>query len=305
MLAGHRDSDSSNQQNNDETNLRALPILLRNSSILSFLLQTVCARRRFPTASRFSKMATVDLLLSSSPPGFAGCQTVIMSSSPAFPSPSALVRKRPQLKSGSRPASTPAFATLSFTPTVHLLNERQSTTKAAAASDELLADKAVKTKTSRKPRAVEKVIDGDEPIVKKPRKPRVKKAKVESEDTARDTAAPVEKAPRKPRAKKDATESQAKIPKGRATKASAGPRVEKAGKSKKTAVVSSHFASAAMESTDPFDISNVSENDLLLQEAVKRRRSWTPPKTAAHTSIISITRAEKDGVGPSLPSAVW
>jgi hypothetical protein len=222
-----------------------------------------------------------------------------MSSSPVFPSPSALVRKRLQSKLGSRAAAIPTPATLSFTTTAPLLNERQAT-KAAAATEDPFAEKVVKTKASRKPRTIEKGPESQAEVpVKKPRKPRAKKVEVESGDTV----APAEKPPRKPRAKKGASESQAKIPKGRVTKASAGPWAEKAGKSKKTAVVSRPFASTAIESTDPFDISIVSENDLLLQEAVKRRRNWTPPKISVDTSIISITPAKKDGVAPSLPSA--
>lgn len=240
-------------------------------------------------------MATADLLLSS----FDGCQTVTISSSPVFPSPCALIRKRSQLKSGSRTHPTSAFATLSCTTATHLQNERQSTV-AATATEDPFGDKPAKPKPSRKPRAVEKVIDGNEAIVKKPRKPRAKKAEVQVDTDA--AAVPAEKPPRKPRAKKDVTESQSKRPKGRVTKASAGPRVKKAGKAKKTAVAGSYFASAAMDSIDPFDISNISENDLLLQEAVKRRRGWTPPKTTADPSNIAITPAEKEGVAPSLLS---
>jgi hypothetical protein len=246
-------------------------------------------------------MATADLLLSSSSRRFSGCQVAAMSSSPVFPSPSALVRKRPQLKSGSRAVPVPAFATLSFTTSAHFLNERQST-KAVTAIEEPFHDKAAKMKSSRKPR-IEKVRDAqDEVAIKKPRKPRAKKVEVDAEAEA--SAPPADKPPRKPRAKKDATESQAKIPKGRVTKASAGPRAEKASKKKKTAVVSSHFASAVMVSTDPFDISSISENDLLLQEAVKRRRSWTPPKATADPSNIATMAVENnDGMAPLLSNA--
>jgi Slx4 endonuclease len=176
------------------------------------------------------------------------------------------------------------------------LSERQSTADPIT-TREPIGDNPVKTKTSRKPRAIKKVIGGDEPIVKKPRKPRAKKV-VDAEPNA----ALAEKPPRKPRAKKDATEIQSKMPKGRVTKASTGSRTEKAAGKKRTPVVSSHFASAAMESTDPFDVSNISENDLLLQEAVKRRRCWTPPKTTTDPSSITITPAEKDGEAPSLSS---
>jgi hypothetical protein len=241
-------------------------------------------------------MATVDLLLSSSPPKLAGCQVAAMSSSPVFPSPSALVRKKPQLMSGSRAAPIPTFATNPFTKEAHHLSERQSSADSIT-TREPIGDNTVKTKTSRRPKTVEKVIGGDEPIIKKPRKPRAKKA-VDAEPTT----ALVEKPPRKPRAKKDATEFQSKIPKGRVTKASTGSRTEKAAGKKRTSVVSSHFVSAAMESTDPFDVSIISENDLLLQEAVKRRRSWTPPKTTTDPSNTTITPAEKDGEAPSLSS---
>ncbi len=218
-----------------------------------------------------------------------------MSSSPVFPSPSALVCKGPQLKPGSRAAPIPAFATLSSTTAAPLLDERLSAKPVAVAADPFV-DKTAKTKPSRKPIVVEKVADGAESGVKKPRKPRAKKVDIDNETTA----APAAKAPRKPRAKKDATEIQSKLPKGRVTKAAAGSRAEKAVGKKQTAVVSSHFAPAATDFTDPFEISNISENDLLLQEAVKRRRSWTPPRTNATPSDTAITPAEEDGGAPSL-----
>jgi Slx4 endonuclease len=240
-------------------------------------------------------MATVDLLLSSSPPRFGGCQTVTMSSSPVFPSPNALVQKRPQLKSGSRADAVPAFATFSFTSVAHLPNERQSTKPAAAAEDPF-SDKPAKPKPSKKPRVVEKVIDGNEPIIKKPRKPRAKKVEVESGDIA----APVVKPPRKPRAKKNAAESQPRIPKGKVTKASTGSQAEKAASKKKTGATSGHFASAPAESKST-DINKSSENDLLLQEAVRRRRSWTPPKTTPDPSMIATVHCETEGI-PSLLS---
>jgi hypothetical protein len=294
IRAGHRDSNSSKSTKQRRT-FATPPKLLCDASILSFLLRIVCAKRRL-AASGFSKMATVDLLLSSSPPKFAGCQVAAMSSSPVFPSPSALVRRKPQLMSGSRAAPIPTFATNPFTTAAHHLNERQSSADSIT-TREPIGDNPVKIKTSRKPKTVEKDIGGDEPIIKKPRKPRVKKV-VDVEPTA----ALAEKPPRKPRAKKDATGVQSKIPKGRVTKASTGSRTEKAAGKKRTSVVSSHFASAAMESTDPFDVSIISKNDLLLQEAVKRRRSWTPPKTTTDPSNIAITPAEKDGEAPSLSS---
>jgi hypothetical protein len=238
-------------------------------------------------------MATVDLL-SSSPPRLVGCYGIAMSSSPVFPSPSALVQKRPQLKSDSRAAPVPTFATASFSSTAQLLGRRK-VTAGSTANQEPAGTKPVKGKTSRKPKAVENVDEGEESTVKKPRKPRAKKVEIDPDATA----APTEKPPRKPRAKKDVTEAQSKIPKGRVTKASTGSRAEKDTSKKKTPMVSNHFASATTDSVDPFDISKISENDLLLQEAVKRRRGWTPPKTNVDPLDMTMP-AEKDRGGGEL-----
>ena len=241
-------------------------------------------------------MATVDFLLSSSPPRFGGCQTVTMSSSPVFPSPNALVQKRSQLKSGGRADAIPALAT-PFTSAAHLPNELQST-KPAAATQDPFGDKPAKPKPSREPSIVEKAVDGDEPTVKKPRNSRAKKVEIDSGDIA----VHVVKQPRKPRAKKTVSEGQSRIPKGKVAKASTGSRAEKAASKKKTGATSGHFASATARS-ESTNISKSSENDLLLQQAVRRRRSWTPPKTTPDPSMIATVPCENDGIPPLLSGA--
>lgn len=221
-----------------------------------------------------------------------------MSSSPVFPSPNALVRKRPQLRSSSLAAPIPTPATPSFTSAVQLLSERQPIADSIT-TKESIGNKPRKLKTARKPKTIEKATGGDESTAKKPRKSRAKKSEVDADTTA----PPAEKAPRKYRAKNDTTESQSKMPKGRVTKASTDSQAVKGGGKRKTAVVSRHFASAALDSADPFDTSKISENDLLLKEALKRRRDWTPPKANADPSNMIIGLDEKDGGAPSLLNA--
>lgn len=220
-----------------------------------------------------------------------------MSSSPAFPSPSALMQKGPQLKLGSRAAPIPKFAAVSFINATNLPSDQQPAGTAIATEDPF-DDEAAEQKASREPIISKEVDRPTEPAVKKTRKPRAKKLKVGAEEAV----PPAGKPPRKPRAKRDVGEGQLKIPKGRVTKASAVLRADKAAGKKMTGAVSGHFAHGTGDAADPSELGKSSENDLLLQEAVKRRKNWTPPRKIAGPLCMEMTPAE-NGEAPALSIA--
>lgn len=228
------------------------------------------------------------VILSSSPPKFIrhGAALVhIMSSSPTrFPSPNALVQT---LRSDNRTAPLSTSAANPLRPNTTAEAQQDDSIWDFPAEDTIKEDvakaeqKAPNGKAPPKPRAKKVAIlkddnENGETPPKKPRKPRVKKSTVEEGNT------PVvkEKAIRKPRAKKVDTEGQTKIPKGRVTKA---PTVAK--RNKKDDTVSAHFAKST-SSHDFIDIDDISDGkDLNLQEAVKRRTDWTPPRATMQNNL--------------------
>jgi hypothetical protein len=159
------------------------------------------------------------------------------------------------------------------------------------------------TKAARKPAAkkdeveTEKPEGGtDGPKIKKPRKPRAKKGEESVEENGEPKAAPKksrtkkvdieergdgimkEKPVRKSRAKKTDGESRTKLSKGRVTKSS---------KPEGT------LDAKVVESTYPF----ADSLDFGLAEAVRRRKTWTPPPPSNPTST---TPAPVDGSGGEL-----
>jgi hypothetical protein len=145
---------------------------------------------------------------------------------------------------------------------------------------ELAIPEPSKVKAAPKPRAKKATAVKDdngasEAPPKKPRKPRAKKT-AEGDAGPVGEPAPKQKAVRKPRAKKSDGEGQTKIPKGRITKTSSGSIPKNDDKAGDT--VSAHFAKFT-NTEDYIDIDDITlDKGLNLQEAVKRRADWTPPK---------------------------
>lgn len=97
-----------------------------------------------------------------------------------------------------------------------------------------------------------------------------------------------EKKPRKPRVKKDQDKTQPQIKKGRITKPGSREGMEKKAKTKKAIMVKS---SAMLDADGPLPV----EKELGLDEAMRRRIIWTPPK-----DTTPITVASKSGALPGL-----
>jgi Slx4 endonuclease len=239
-------------------------------------------------------MAGADcILLSSSPlrPRGVGIITTPSPSSPSspdFPSLKALLSQKSQLCADGNLITIANDATKS-SKTKSLLQDSLNpgytdTAQASAASKAAAVDAATdvtpKDKVGRMPRADKKNEDSDgvSVAVKKPRRPRAKKADVGAED-----GGPKEKPARKPRAKRDNVEGQTKIPRGRITKASTGSASGKSAR-KEAETTSPYFATQKISS----------ENDLLSQEAVKRRVNWTPPKVTKASPGLDTEEASND-----------
>lgn len=241
-----------------------------------------------------------------------------MSSSPGLPSPSEIFKKKPQvLRTGSRATPIPQNATASFTSAAILFKkasenlesvetirsfqaagydfqiegaESSKPAKAKAKKTVAKKDDSGKVTKARRKTTAKKDEGGtekpegetEEPKVKKPRKPRAKKSEESVEENGEVKAAPKkarakkviaeggvdavkEKPARKSRAKKSDGDSQTKLSKGRVTKSS---KPEKASEAK------------AIEPTDPF----ADSLDFGLAEAVRRRKTWTPPPPSNPTS---------------------
>ena len=231
-------------------------------------------------------MATIDLIVvSSSPPQHSRCDRAGISSSPDLPSPKALVRPKARICTSNTVASISKAAQVpSLTNGVNLLWEIPDDRHqiAAGVAQEHFSNKPTRRKASRKPRAPKDVDTKAEPVPKKPRKPRTKK----SDEGVDDEGAQKEKAQRRPRAKRETAENQTKITRPRVTKSSIDSRVDKSGRKKMAEVVSGYFPSLKEPLADSVSKHEESGNDLLLQEAIKRRINWTPPKATANLSDI-------------------
>jgi hypothetical protein len=200
-------------------------------------------------------------------------------SSPAFPSLTALFSQKPQLNDERHSAATgndstkPSQTVLLQDPAAEeygVTGVIQSSAAAKAAAATAGADEIPKRKVARKSRAL-KDNDGDvEAAVKKPRKPRAKKAEVVDDVEKKDSPAP------KRRVKRNKTEEQTKLPRSRITKPSIKPTGEKWTRLNETEAAHHNIATAIPKAADVPD--SPLENGLLLQEAVRRRLNWTPPR---------------------------
>jgi hypothetical protein len=221
-----------------------------------------------------------------------------MSSSP-LSLPSTIAKPRPQSRTGSLAAPMPQQAIASFATAASLLeldktgNTHPKTDVESGLPTQLSTaeapSKPVKMKTAPKLR-VKKIVpakeDGEngvlvkdqgETAIERPaRKSRAKKVTA----TSTDNSTPKETPARKPRAKPET--GQAKIAKGKITKPSLKSTGEKASK-KKTGVVSAHFPPTTSKAVDIYEIP--SDEDIPMQEAVKRRTDWTPPRPIVQPSF--------------------
>jgi len=252
-------------------------------------------------------MATADVIvLSSSPPRSVIATTppqglvAMLSSSPGLPSPSMLMRtKRPSLVSASRAAQIPERAVAGFASAASLIKAGSPgldpdarsgvrTTKGYGSlgpADKSGLDGGEKAKTKPKKRAPAGVEGAVAP--KKSRAPS-KKTKKDANTDGEVGQGPIheefrlpvkEKKPRKPRVRKDKDETQPKIKKGKITKPGTNDGIEKTAITKRSAAV---ITVSAIPDSGTNDLHVVSpptaEQDLGLDEAVRRRKSWTPPK---------------------------
>jgi hypothetical protein len=173
--------------------------------------------------------------------------------------------------------------------------------KPKSAKKALVAKKPLGTKANeegestkiRKPRKSRaKIVDGEtsadaipkEKPARRKKSDLKEKSEVEKNPTPEQKAVSKERAPRKPRAKKDVGDRQAKIAKGRVTKASGGTKkdgenstmaksVTKEKRNDDNDCSTSAIRESVATSEPPLD-----DEDLLLPEAAKRRANWTPPK---------------------------
>ncbi|KAK5656933.1 hypothetical protein OQA88_3455 [Cercophora sp. LCS_1] len=229
--------------------------------------------------------------------------TILISSSPDFPSITELLAKVPKkgpLRSGSNASLIPDDAIRTFTTASDVLQSSR------AEDIEPLANNALPSTTKRPltklPEAVEPAAP-KEVKEKAKRAPRKKKVAV-TEDKTTDTVmnegalAVAEKPARKRRTVKKADE-QTILPKGKVTK----PAKEKPAKRAET--VSKHFATAAaVEAAEPKSKPKLKaapareqipiDAPLFLDQATPRRRDWTPPP-----DIIPVAPSP----APSMPQA--
>ncbi|KAI9852150.1 MAG: 5'-flap endonuclease, partial [Pleopsidium flavum] len=237
-----------------------------------------------------------------SPPGFIA----IMSSSPGLPSPSMLMRtKRPSLVSGSCAAHMPEKAAVGFASAAGLMIADSPglgldapiavlTNKGyghSGSADKFGPDSREEGKTKPKkwaPATVEGVI-----AAKKSRTPSKKTKKNANMDgvVAHATVLEefrlpnVEKKPRKPRSKKDKDATQPKIKKGKITKPGTNDGIEKTAIKRKTTPM---IKACTVPDSDPNDFGVLTaEQDLGLDEAIRRRKSWTPPKDTSRMAEVS------------------
>lgn len=232
-------------------------------------------------------MATADLvILSSSPPRHPQfAQQAEMSSSPSLPSLGDILAQKPSLRTGSRAAPIPKNATATFTTAASLLKANP-----AVSSDERPIRALREFEFDDFRSSENEAVSGKskEVAVKAARKPRAKKGETSAEGgTVKETRTartlktkPMMKAGgepvRKPRAKKVDTEIQAKLPRGKVTKATPNVKGLEAPKAKAFEASSKYFAPTTAVSPDPFD-SPLAESPPF-EKAATRRKDLIPAK---------------------------
>ncbi|KAL3425294.1 Structure-specific endonuclease subunit SLX4 [Phlyctema vagabunda] len=268
-------------------------------------------------------MSSADIYVLSSSPTQTSRSCANISSSPELPSPSQLLRRLPpKMRTGCCATSIPAHSA-GFTSVARLLakgsldyeglegledipsnqaniqkddipqtiassenalrpSAREGPLKLGgkSAKGDMVATEPVKSKPVRKPRAKKADIgDKEQPKGKVTRKPRPKKSDIVV--VGDEKAIVKEKGARKPRAKKD-TETQTKLRAGRITK-NTGAKPAKPTKAETllSEAVSKHFSSKVEPMAE--------DEGLMLEKAVKRRNSWTPPTATTITHEASLT----------------
>ena len=121
------------------------------------------------------------------------------------------------------------------------------------------------------------------------------------------------KKPRKPRVKKDKVESQSKIKKGRITKPGTGTGKAEAPVKRKRSSVTGVTVMSGINTGIPEVVEHITtERDLGLDKAVVRRQCWTPPKETARLvegtyektgfSVQTVEASHLTFLEPSVPS---